>query len=802
MDCYKYLFILLFFGGFQGAFSQVEISGIVLDSTENPIAYTNVVLLQEKDSTAIGGTITSEEGRFSIEVPTKEIYLLKFSFIGYKTLLMEIDPSDISKPLEIVLAESVSKLAEITLKAKRPHIIRKADRLIFNIENTSLSSDNTWGILQKTPGVISIQGTLSIRNVPATVYINGRKVNLPAADLKTLLKSYAGENIQQIEVIANPPASFDAGIGPVLNIVTTTNLIPGYKGSVYGNYSQAVFQKYTIGTSHFYKTEKLNLFVSYNYNPGKEFKNEESYINFMDSGNKVFSKWRSDFDKTTHFSTHTINAILDYSFDDKNSLNFQAMTLLSPNKTFDNVAVTRISDAANNLDSLYTTDSYLENDLHNIAMDLGYEHKFNKKGTQLSAVFHFTDYKQNQDQRVATNYLDPSGNNLNFNQFFTIAEQKTQIYSGKLDFETKFGKVDFMSGLKIGQVNSDSGLDFFDVQNASPSFNTTLSDLFLYDETVYAGYVDFAKKWNKWNAKVGLRGEQTDRSGKSISTGTTNDRNYFELFPTAYVSYQVAENHSFAFDYGRKIARPNYEALNPFKYFINENNFKLGNPGLEASISNNFNLNYTYKKAYSFDLYFRDNGNNAAALVFQDNEAMNLRSVQMNVEDSKSYGLDFLHGRSISDRWYSQVYVSIFHEEETFLAIESDFPLETNEMDAFYISLNNSFDLSKDGSFSGDLNLYYLSNFLEGSYQMENIFYSSIGLRKKLWKGRAEVSFRVQDIFNTTAVELYSKYGNQDNGFFSHPENRFVLFGIRFNFGNSHLSDNERSSSSEERKRL
>ena len=801
MRVYKYLFILLFSGSFQTAFSQTEISGRVVDSTKNPIVYANVVLLAEADSTAIAGTISSGEGKFLLALPEKKNYLLKVSFVGYATVLRKINASEFSGPFEIIMTENASELGEVVLNAARPRIVRKADRLIFNIENTSLSSDNTWGILEKTPGVISIQGTLNVRNAPATIYLNGRKVHLPMDDLKTLLESYAGENIQQIEVIPNPPASFDAESGPVLNIVTTTNLIPGYKGSIYGDYTQAIFPKYSLGTSHFYKTEKLNLFLNYGYNPGKEFKTEESYINFMDDAH-AFSKWRSDFDKTTRFSTHTINAILDYYFDERNSLNFQALTLLSPNKSFDNHAVTRIFDPSNELDSLYTTESYLENDLQNIAVDLGYEHQFKKEGTQLSAVFHYTDYDQTQDQWVATHYFDPEGNNLNFNEFITKADQATQIYSGKLDFQTGLGKIDFMGGLKISNVDSESSLDFFDAESGSPVFNTTLSDLFLYDETVYAGYVDFSKKWNKWSAKIGLRGEQTERSGKSVSTGTTNDRNYFEWFPSAYISYKASENHQFSFDYGRKIERPNYEALNPFKYFINENNFKSGNPNLEASISNNFNLNYTYKNAYFFDLYYRDNGDNAAALVFQDNEALTLHSVQMNVEDSKSYGLDFLHRRSITKKWYGQLYMSLFHEEETFSAIESDFSLFTNEIDAFYVSLYNSLDLSKDGTFSGDTSLYYLSNFIEGSYQMENIFNLSFGLRKELWKGRAEISLKVADIFNTTAVQLYSQYYNQDNGFFSHPENRYVKIGMKFNFGNSNLSDNERSSSTEERKRL
>lgn len=799
---YRFLFIIFFFGCFKIAFTQIKIQGVVTNSLTEPIAFCNVVLLTEKDSTFVAGGVTTNSGAFLLEPNSKQNYLLKVSFVGYKTSWQKILAAENQTVQKIVLIENTSELAAVKLTAKRPLIIQKPDRLIFNVENSSLSSDNTWGILEKTPGVISIGEKLTIRNAPASIYINGRKVHLPASDLQTFLKNYSGGNIKQIEVIPNPPSSFDAASGPVLNIVTSTNLIPGYKGSVYGNYSQSIFPKYTFGTNHFYKTKKLDMFLNYSFSPEKKFKNENSFINFINDEGQNFSTWVSDFNKTTRSSVHTFNAILDYSFQETDQLNFQVTTLLSPNKSFGIDATTKIFNAENKLDSLYTTDSYLENDMHNLAFDLGYSHHFKKKGTNLSTSFHFTDYSQRQNQEVATTYFDNTGNQLNSNYFFTKSEQKTQLYSAKLDFKTDFGTVKFTSGLKIGVVNSESELKFFGDESGFIIHNTSLSDLFLYEEKVFAGYVNFSKKWKKWSTKVGLRGENTDRSGSAVSSDESYERNYFELFPTAYISYQASENHRLSFDYGRKIERPDYEALNPFRYFINENNFKTGNPNLKAAISNNFNLSYQYKKAYNFNLYYRDNGKNVAAIVFQNNDNLTLNSLQMNMEESKSYGVDFFHGRSLKDWWYSQAYVSLFHEEETFLAMQSELQSVTNKIDAYYISFYNSFDFSKEGTFSGSMNLYYLSDFIQGSYQMHDIFNLSFGLLKKLWKDRVEVSLQVEDVFNSKAVKLYSEYLNQDNGFLSHPENRFVKFGVKFNFGNSNLSNNKRDNHTEERERL
>lgn len=798
----KTLFFIFLFGIPWGAFSQAHLSGSVHDPNGNPIGYANVVLLSAKDSVPVRGTITSENGNFSFSDLQKNETLLKVSFIGYTTFLKKIDPSNPHMHYDITLIENTAMLKGVRIKVKGPKVYRQADRLIFKVENTSLSNGSAWDILQKTPGVIVMQGSLLVQNTPATIYLNGNKVRLPSADLKVLLQNYDGQHVDRIEVIANPPANFDAGSGPVLNIITSKNLTPGYKGSAFGDYTVAVYPKYTLGSSHFYKTKKLDLFLNYSFHHRKEFKHDDSYINFMNEQQGIFSQWRSDFDRTTRSKAHNLNLLLDYAIDERNQLSFQATTLFSPNKTFDNVAVTRIFDGDGELDSLYTTDSYLESDLSSIALDFGFDHQFQKEGTQLSAMFHFTNYDKSRAQRVASNYYDPDRLFLYSNRFFTLADQKTQLYSGKLDFDTDFGAVGFKSGVKISHVDSESGLNFFDRESNGTFYNEGLSDLFRYKESILAAYASVKRNWKKLQVQAGLRGERTNREGRSAATKNSDKRTYFDLFPSIFMSYTVSEKHQLSFNYGRKISRPEYSAMNPFKYFINENNFRSGNPDLKASFSNNFNLNYTYKKAYSFDLYFRDNGKNTTQFVFQDNQNLNIRTLYVNVAASKSYGLDFFHGRSINDWWYAQAVLSLFHEEETFLAEESGNLLHTIQTNGFYAALYDGFTLSKEASFSGDVNMLYISSFIKGSYKMKNIFNVSVGLQKGLWDERAEVSLHFADMFNTLAVPLASNYRNQDNGFFAHPENRFVRVGFKYNFGNYRLQENERSNHTEERGRL
>lgn len=781
-------------------FAQHTIKGKLVSETNDPIAFANVILLNAKDSTSVyKGTISEEKGDFLLTEIASNEYLLKVSFVGYEQYLQRISINSDKKIKKITLKEGASNLDEVTINARKPKITRSIDRITFEVENSTLSSGSSWDILRQTPGVIMSQGQLQVRNSNVTVYINDRKVQLTADELQTLLQSYSAENIKSIEVITNPPARYEAEGGAILNINTTSAISPGYKGSVEGAYTQGIVPKYRIGTSHYWKGDKLNVFANYSFSPRKEIKRDDSYIDF--SPNETFGqKWETDFERVTRSQAHNANVILDYDFDEKNKLSFSSNLLFSPDKTFDNSLRTDIATQGNTPFSNFRTDSEVVTDEHNIALDLTYTHKL-KNGGSFSAGSHYTRFNQDRDQIVATNYFDSAGENVQNINFNTSSGQNIEIFTGQLDFSSSLGKTSFEAGSKISNINSNSGINFSNAESLDDRYDN-LSDDFYYDETVYAGYINMSRDWGKWSAQAGLRGEYTDLLGESLSTDQLNSQEYFELFPTAYLQYRASDNHSFTLDYSRRIERPRYESLNPFRYFLNENNFNAGNPNLRAAISNNINLNYTLMGQYFFDVYYRDNGRSPASLAFQDNQNLTIRRLQANLLESKSYGLDILHGRSITGWWYAQIYTSLFHEENTFLAVESNNARVTNEIDAVFGQLYNAFTLSKDGTFSGNLSFTYVSDYIAGSYNFDPFSTLSLGVRKTLWNNRAELSLNVNDIFNNTNTRLTSQYLNQDNSFFAQEEMRYVQVGFKYNFGNFRLEDNQRNINAAERERL
>jgi hypothetical protein len=292
------------------------LSGKVLDVQNQPIPFANILLLNP-DKTISQGTISQENGTFLIEGLDGAAYQLKVAFVGYEDYVSDVfSLSDDEVFLDIVLDEVSESLEEIVLLGKKPTVTRLADRLVFTVENSIVSNGSTWEILQRTPGVINSQDNLLIRGQNASIFLNNRKVQLSADELKSLLENLGGDTVKSIEVIANPPAQYDAEDGPVLNIITRKSIAPGYKGTLTVANTYAIFPKYTFGTSHYFKGEKLNVFANYSFNKRKEFKEIDSYINFNENGMRT-ARWDIDYDRTTRSEGHNANVILDYDINKK-----------------------------------------------------------------------------------------------------------------------------------------------------------------------------------------------------------------------------------------------------------------------------------------------------------------------------------------------------------------------------------------------------------------------------------------------------------------------------------------------------
>ena len=779
-----------------------ELSGIVKDAEGKPLPYANTILFKASDSTQVAGISADDSGLFVLRAIPKGLYYLQAQYFGYESRFVALEISSDLKIGAIVLEPNGKWLDEVVISGQRPTVERKADRIIFNVENTVISEGSSWDILRNVPGLIVVQNILEIRGKEATIYLNDRKVQLTQAESQEFLKGLSGDIISSVEVIPNPPASFEAEDGPVLNIRTNANVNPGYKGNIRTQFTQGIFPKYSFGSSHYFKGEKLGIFTNYVINPRKEFENTSTTVNYINAQDDIFARWNTDLGETTRSQAQQANLMLDYNASDRDLINITSNLTYSPNRVVRNQVEIIMRNAAGDLDSTLQNRSRLDQDQLNLTFDLSYDRKLKKEGATLKANVHYTYYELSRQQAGFSQYLDPAGNFLSDFSFSTDAFQGIDIYTGQLDYYTPVKSGSFESGFKASLIESKSRIDFFDVNDTQPPFDIQLSDNFSYQERVLAAYTAWSGQWDKWSLKLGLRAEQTDVKANSETLSETNNQSYLELFPSLFLTRKFGKNNSINFDYSRRLTRPDYSDLNPFRYFLNENEFSQGNPRLLPNFSHNFNLNLTIDDTYFFDVYYRDNGRYISNLVFQDNINQVVRDSYQNVLESVSYGLDFTLATNITDFWYLYAYNSVFYEDETLRAEESTIETYTNKVTGFYSNLNNSITLSEDGSFTAEASLTYLSGFLLGSYKTSETISLNAGLRKSLWDNRAIVSITVEDILGRANPILTSRYANQDNSFKNVPETQFVRLGFTYNFGNYRLQNRTRTPQKSELQRL
>ena len=789
----------LFFLFFIRTMAQdYSIVGKVVDKDNNPIEFANVIL-NTKDGDFLKGTSTNEEGFFRLVNLNADTFDLIISYIGYDNFQQRIILSGNLDLQTITLNTSTETLEEVSIIAKKPTVTRKPDRLVFNVENTALVEGSTLSVLKSTPGVIVSEGGINIKSSSATVFINNRRVQLTSEELLQLLESSPANSIKSVEVITNPPASFDADSGSVINIIMNKNLVTGYRGSVYTGYTQGVFPRYKAETSHYFKNDKISFNVNYGYSNQKINRDQNDRIDYFDTNNDIDEIWNSGTNRNTWSETHNLNLNFDFYIDDNNTLSLTSTGLYMPYFKYQIRNNTNILDENSNFLSRFTADNLSRDNKYNVGTDLTFRHDFDNKG---SLVFngHYTTYDYDRDQNVVSNFFDENNSFVNDSEFNTIANQNTEIVTGKLDYNLPINESSsFDAGLKFSNVKTDSDITRIDIINGSEVINTANTDAFIYDEKVLAGYTNFSKSWDNWDLNIGLRVEQTNIEGQSLSLNETNEQDYLNWFPNASLLHSISDNVNVRANYKRSITRPNYTNLNPFTFFLNENTVVLGNPNLIPTYIDHYDFGINFLRHFTVSAYYDNYDGDIVELPRQNNATNVIAYTPVNLDKKVEYGFDFEVEYSPTNRWFLYAVTSFYNITE-----EANFGNGFVKQDQWsnYSVLQNTLSMLKDNSLNLNLSLIWIGKNLQQFQTVEDRLASELSVSKALFRKKAVLSLAISDIFNMQDFDSSINYLNQSSSGFVDQDNRFIKLGFRYNFGNTKLSTNERATSAEERDRI
>jgi outer membrane receptor protein involved in Fe transport len=775
------------------------VSGKIIDQQSNPVAYTNILLLQPNDSLVVSGTTSDDNGRFSFSEINKGTYIIKATFISYEESFTNIVVDKNIDVGNIVLKESVETLSEVELVYERPTLDRKVDRLVFNVEKTALSEGTIMDVLRNTPSVLVLNDAITVKGSVPIVYINDRRVHISTDEVVQLLEGTTASNIKSVEVITNPSAKYDAESGVVINIVMSKNLVSGYNGSVFSNVTQGVFPKSSWGTSNYFKGKNIGFFANYIYNDRKDNRNDRETIQFPSE------KWVTALDRNTWSETHNFSMNFDWDIAKRSTVSVSANTQFLPyfrrvikGKTdITPVIPTEIAD--------FYSNSISRDKKQNMGFDLDFVQRFKDEG-KLSFNTHYTTYDFRRNQNVATDYF--LGNNsfsLN-NTFKTRSDQDTKILTSQVDLTQPAAKNGtFEIGTKYTNITSGSGISRYDLVANNFVLNQANTDLFDYKEEVLAAYISLDKNWENWSLSLGLRVEDSKIEGLSVFTNQLSKQDYFEWFPTLNLGIDLSEKTSLYFNYKRSIDRPNYSFLNPFRNYYNDNVFVTGNPDLKPVFIDQYRLETIINNVFTIGVYYQKRKNNIFELPFQDNVNNTLAYSSVNINHTNDIGFDVEAAFNVTDRWFMYLANSLFNYKDKATLFS-----ETVNRDkwANYSIFQNNWSFLKDNSLTANFTFTYVGANVQGLQNVGTTIFTEFSVRKTIFKGKGVLSLAVSDLLNrqnwTTTTEILEP-GNpfyQNNSSYIDLDDRYVRLGFRYNFGNSGLSTNERSTTADDRDRL
>ena len=582
--------LLLVYGWIVGA--AKTINGSVIDAEGKAMPFVTISVLAQ-DSSLLTGTITDDDGLYAIELTTNQ-YIIQASYVGYVTAYGGPD---------FVLREETEKLAEVEVKAKKPLIERQMDKLVVNVSASPLAAgSNGNDILRRAPGVrIDKDGNITVNGKSVEIWIDGKPSYLSGQQLKAMLDGTDGNTIEKIEIISNPSAKYDAsGQGGIINIKTKRNMMKGLNGILSAAYGGMYFgdvkrwlQMDMVSLNLNYRSEKTYTYGQLTQVFGQNDIDLETYRKTPTLENYSYSGYAMDF------QYYMVKVGNDWYIDSVNTFGFiLQVPYMKANQW--------IIDGRNYAYTVEGTDTVSKSVSHTGAQiqspqhtaNLNYTHTFNDElERELTVNVDYNRYNNKTTNTQLTDYeeLLPYSLGLNIN-----SQQVVDIYSAKLDFQTKFWKTGMIEcGVKYGLSSTNNHMTTDSIFNDIPLSQTPQD--FRYDEHVAAAYISVGKQFGEhWSVKLGLRGEYTYSFGNWLSADSVTRRSYFNPFPTAYIGYttsplgKLQQPIAVSASYTRRIKRPNYWMLNPFRTYIDAYSYQEGNTALTPEFNNDVELHFSW----------------------------------------------------------------------------------------------------------------------------------------------------------------------------------------------------------------
>ncbi|TMI82182.1 MAG: TonB-dependent receptor [Bacteroidetes bacterium] len=765
-----------------------KIKGTVIDGNAKTIESSTVTLLRARDSSVAKMSVADKTGHFEFEDVSEGKYFVSISAVGHQKgysevfeLTSEKNSAEL-KPIQLV--PLVKDMAGVTVTSRKPLIEQKTDRTIVNVD-AAVSNVGATAIevLEKSPGItIDKDGNISLKGKQGVqMYIDGRPSYLSGQDLVNLLKNMMASQLDQIEIMTNPPAKYDAaGNSGVINIKTKKNKQVGFNGNASAGYSQGKYWRTNESVNMNYRNGKINAFMNYGFNKAYNYQELKIHRTYLHPDKTVDALFDQVAFMPRHNTSNNLKLGLDYFLDKKTTVGFVASGFVNDEYQL-NYNTSYLKNAFNEVDSIVYSTGKMTDTWKNRTLNLNFRHEFDSTGRELTADFDYSKYLSSNEQLFTNASFNPNGTKRGQTDLLGDLPVDIGIYSAKMDYThplTKQSKIE--AGIKSSYVNTDNQANYYNWIGAEWITDYGKTNRFKYEENINAVYLNFSTQYKKIGVQAGLRFENTNYKGHQLGNTQKPDssfnNSYNNLFPTVFVTYAASKNHQFGFNVGRRIDRPAYQDLNPFLFFLDNYTYESGNPFLKPQYSNNFEVSHTYKGFLQTTLNYSRTENFFTETFEQVDHATIVRNGNIGVRQNAGISMS---AQVQPAKWWS----ASLYGNYNYSKFEGELYGEQIRVSAPNVLFNVSNQFKFKKGWSSELSGFYRSKGIEGQIVIQPMGQLTAGASKQVMKGKGTVRFNVRDILYTNWVKGSINFASTQATFENRRDSRMASIAFTYHFG-------------------
>jgi len=744
------LFLLLPAFGFSQTNATI-VGKVVEETTQQPMAFVTLALHPSNDSAMVTGAMTDEEGLYKFANIAPGSYVVHISFIGFEgivtpafTVTQNSAPIDLGK----IAIKAISNLLNaVEIKGEKSIYESSIDRKTYNVGKDLMSqSGSASEILDNVPSVsVDVDGGVSLRGSSnVTIFINGSPSLLMKKNRAAALQAIPANTIERIEIITNPSAKYKPdGAAGIINLVLKKNTKPGLNGVATINAGND--ERYNGNLTLNYKPGKLNLFASYGIRQDERKRRSTDFRILYDSvGNEAdhFERISSTYYRPL---SHVAQFSADYAVNERHEIGISGsyfyLGFLRTDK-----AATVWRNANEQVASDFNRDLIDKEYEMEKELSAHYEHKFKKEDHALQFELTLADQFEQEDNHFTETYRTPAAATAFDN---TLIRQGEKLTEASVEYTLPTGEDSELEAGYAGEflkLDLDFFGEYFDNSQDAWIKDLQKSSRFLFKQHIHAIYGTYAQEIEDFGFLAGLRAEQTNITSELVTLNTLVPNNYFKIYPTLHLSYNLNEEQQLLLSYSKRINRPDGDELSPFPEYADPRNIEAGNPELKPEQVHSIELGYQLKSnqaTFSPTLYYRYTYDAFTEISRYINDTVLLTTFE-NLSRQQSAGLELVLSTRIKKFMSLNLSGNAFYNEIDASNLGYS---EKKSIVSWNTKAGMTFNLSKTTLLQ--LNANYRSAQLTPQGRYLPNFFLNVGFRQDVFKKKASILFTVSDVFNT-----------------------------------------------------